>query len=366
MFFWSRKMNINMKGREIWIDYLKAIAIFLVVFNHLVGYQYAEFFSSTYNIFHIGIVGHIPIFWFCSGYLYKKIDVKTSIKKYFRRLIIPYLFFNFIGIFMGIILKHWKDFHIIIFSQRVFHFLFDPKVLFGIFFLKPTNRNAYMNSPTWFLVSLFVILVMFAILNKYLKDDKQLGIAILGLQVLNFILVTINAPSYFTINASMLGLCFFYVGYMFKKKNWKSYFEGKKHYFRNFKLMIILAFITIVLFFNQYHFWFFGGKYFNNVILSYVCAFSFMFFFVILTLMIKKQSKLILLISMNTIVIMGFDQYFRGYSKLIFKLTGIYPHMNIFIIFINACVIVLISTLIGMLLTRYVPVLVGQSKPKSK
>ena len=164
----------------------------------------------------------------------------------------------------------------------------------------------------------------------------------------------------------MLGLCFFYVGYMFKKKNWKSYFEGKKHYFRNFKLMIILAFITVVLFFNQYHFWFFGGKYFNNVILSYVCAFSFMFFFVILTLMIKKQSKLILLISMNTIVIMGFDQYFRGYSKLIFKLTGIYPHMNIFIIFINACVIVLISTLIGMLLTRYVPVLVGQSKPKSK
>ena len=49
MFFWSRKMNINMKGREIWIDYLKAIAIFLVVFNHLVGYQYAEFFSSTYK-----------------------------------------------------------------------------------------------------------------------------------------------------------------------------------------------------------------------------------------------------------------------------------------------------------------------------
>ena len=75
--------NITNKNREVWIDYLKVIAIFLVVFSHLVGYQYKDFFPSTFTIFHIGIAGHIPLFWFCSGYLYKIIGVKDSVKKYF-------------------------------------------------------------------------------------------------------------------------------------------------------------------------------------------------------------------------------------------------------------------------------------------
>ena len=82
---------------------------------------------------------------------------------------------------MGIALKHYMDFYTIIFSKEVFHFLFDFKVLFGIFTLHPTNRNAYMNSPTWFLVSLFLILIMFAILKKYTKNDKQLIISIIFL-----------------------------------------------------------------------------------------------------------------------------------------------------------------------------------------
>lgn len=359
-------MNINLSGRELWIDYLKVIAIFLIVFNHLVGYQYAEFFSSAYNIFHLGIVGHVALFWFCSGYLYKKIDVKDSIKKYFPRLIVPYLFFNFIGIFMGIILKHWKDFYIIIFSKRVFHYLLDYKVLSGIFLLYPNNRNAYMNSPTWFLVSLFIILVLFTILVKYTKNEKQLGISIFLLQVLNFGLVKFQVPSYFTINASLLGLCFFYVGYLFKKYNWKSYFDDKKYYLRNIVLMIILLASSIILFKSHYHFWFFGGSSSNNFILAYISTFSFMFFFIILTLMIHIESKLIYLVSINTLVVMGFDQYLRGYIKLILQFTGVYPHVNVFIIFINAVVIVLISTLFGIILTKYVPFLVGKSAPKSK
>lgn len=359
-------MAANKKGREIWIDYLKVIAIFLVVFNHLVGYQYKEFFLTTYNIFHIGIIGHIPIFWFCSGYLYKKIGVKDSVKKYFPRLIVPYLFLNLLGIFMGIVLKHWKDFYQIILSPRVFDFLLDPKVLKGIFLLKPTNRNAYMNSPTWFLVSLFVILVLFAILQRYTKDDKQLGIAVLALQVINYLLVTFDAPSYFTINASMLGIFFFYIGYMFRQYDWKTYFEGRKNYLRNIVILVLTGTVSMILFKFHFHFWFFGGKYFNSAVLSYMSALAFMIFFIVLTIMIQRENKLVLLVSVNTLVIMGFDQYFRGYSKLILDITGLLPHVNVVVIFINALVIVLVSTGLAMLLTKYAPRLIGKAPKKTK
>ena len=218
-----------------------------------------------------------------------------------------------------------------------------------------------MNSPTWFLVSLFIIIILFTVLLRYTKNNKQLFICVLSLQIINFVLLTLKIPSYLTLNSSLLGLAFFFLGYIFKNYNLKRFFENKKDYLRNILLIIVFATITVILYKNRCFFWFFGGSYQGNVLLAYLCAFSFLMIFIILTLMIKKENKLIYLISINTLCVMCFEQYMRGFSKLIFKSIGLYSHVNVLVLFIDACLIVLVATLFGMILTKYTPLLVGKS-----
>lgn len=104
-----------MKKRELWLDYIRAIACFMVAFIHFVEsmeqsgiidfggfYQWME--RTMYYI-------PVPIFFFCSGYLYqmgKPVDSMQaywkSIKSKLINLGIPYLFFVLLTIGMKYIL----------------------------------------------------------------------------------------------------------------------------------------------------------------------------------------------------------------------------------------------------------------------
>lgn len=84
------RMNANLtnkKEREIWADYVKAIAIYLMVLCHFnlnseIGKQFIWIF-------------HMPVFFLISGYFDKGLPFSMDIlKKDFRTLIIPYFFFS--------------------------------------------------------------------------------------------------------------------------------------------------------------------------------------------------------------------------------------------------------------------------------
>ena len=71
-------MNANSTKREIWIDNCKVIAIFLVVFGHLI--EQFPYIHSQFPTLLIVTTIHMPIFFFCSGYLFKPIKIKTALK----------------------------------------------------------------------------------------------------------------------------------------------------------------------------------------------------------------------------------------------------------------------------------------------
>ena len=61
-----------MRERKYWIDYLKAIAIYLVILGHLPDELHIKWGIYLF---------HMPLFFIISGYLYKPRKVKDEIKK---------------------------------------------------------------------------------------------------------------------------------------------------------------------------------------------------------------------------------------------------------------------------------------------
>jgi len=94
-------MVILSKQRIEWVDWLKAICIFLVVWTHynipIVLKQYI-------------VTVHVPIFFFLAGFLNRNtsLDLKSYIKRFVRSIIIPYFS---IGLFVWIIWAFKENIH---------------------------------------------------------------------------------------------------------------------------------------------------------------------------------------------------------------------------------------------------------------
>lgn len=77
------------KKREIWLDYLKCIAVFLVVWGHILLNCVTN--DLKYNVAGIIYAIHIPLFLVISGYLIKDKPISATLKIIFKRFIIPYI-----------------------------------------------------------------------------------------------------------------------------------------------------------------------------------------------------------------------------------------------------------------------------------
>ncbi|MGL6108202.1 acyltransferase family protein, partial [Romboutsia sp.] len=81
------------KNNLYFVDNLKVILIFLVVFGHLIE-RYIETNSTLMGIYMFIYSFHMPLFVFISGFLSKNIN--KSRKIFFKSLLVPYVIFNII------------------------------------------------------------------------------------------------------------------------------------------------------------------------------------------------------------------------------------------------------------------------------
>ena len=77
------------KKREVWLDYLKCIAVFLVVWGHILLNCVTN--NHKYNVAGIIYATHIPLFLVISGYLIKDKPIIATLKIIFKRFVIPYI-----------------------------------------------------------------------------------------------------------------------------------------------------------------------------------------------------------------------------------------------------------------------------------
>lgn len=336
--------NGNVTKREIWVDYLKAIAIFLVIFPHL-GVNDKFFITS--------MIINIPLFFFCSGYLYKQIEIKKAFKKYFYRLIIPYICFNIFEFVFETLLEHHESA-----SAFLHNLISNFDITYLITFFTVDVHGTHFNMMTWYLIALFVVLILFTTLKQYLKNDKQLVATMLILVALAYLLNMFELQIPWEINGALVGIAFFFVGYLFKKYKLHEFMSSNN--ILNFIILITFPLVSVILALKGNKFsWFVGGIY-GNILLSYASSFLLLFFMILVTYTLQNRNKLIYLISVNTLTIMGLGVSAIKLSDKTMKLSSLNTVDKI----VLTALILIILAIVGELLTRYVPIIVGRKKLK--
>lgn len=253
-------------GRELWIDYMKAIACLSVLTFHVIyGLQNAGLkcdFVLT-NIKNICGFFQIPIFLFASGYLYgKKVwkqhencsgaNILGSVKEYFdftgKKLInlgIPYVVFSAVYYFINVT-----------FASSV-NFTYTPKDLIGIYH---TPLAQY-----WYLFASLLIFLAIPVLERLFQNEILVLAFLITWKFINmFFISETNYDYYFAQYA-----CFFYLGTLYCRHYEAVSFKKTKP-----RAWIFSSLLLIALYASPYFFqW---GQAFDVVILFLVVLFLFL------------------------------------------------------------------------------------------
>lgn len=190
-----------------YLDYARVFVMYLVIFGHLLLFDDLSIRPYIYSF-------HMPFFFLVSGMLHKNRD-GISWKKYWKTLIVPFLFFNLVFFILWPLcweIGIWGPSSRFDGSDGLLH-------IYLVFF-----KNTFVNllygkapdGPTWFLLALLWC--------KILTDciSKNLWKALIFLCVLAVIalleLFILNHRSFLRINNALMVLPFFYCGFRYKKE----------------------------------------------------------------------------------------------------------------------------------------------------
>jgi fucose 4-O-acetylase-like acetyltransferase len=203
-------MDVSSRNKS--IDFLKAIAIFFVIYGHSISHidigQKSYWYNYQYKFIYIF---HMPLFIFISGYLLKikredKIVQFVTMKA--KRLIVP-----------AMVMTPFVWFAEIIFHKNAEINIVKKFITFAIF-------------DFWYLKCLFVCSVLVFLIEKYLKNKIWL-LLLLPIMITNII----SLPYYVNFMYP-----FFILGYLMKNKILLLYKQYKIFFCCIFSLVFILAY----------------------------------------------------------------------------------------------------------------------------
>lgn len=212
--------------RILWLDILRILAAFMVVFIHspkaIEGME-SNIYYAMYNYIMLPCV---PLFFIISGYLLlpTKENMFPFLKKRMTRIVFPLLFWSIIILIIG---HHnsWKDFF-----QNLFYIPFFQKV----------------NGHYWFLYSLISIYLVLPIVSAWLRtaEQRELEFALyLWLFVSALPFLNILLPNVFDGNGDYFNFLYYnagFLGYFFLGYYLKSY-KKKNMLLKSFVLMLITS-----------------------------------------------------------------------------------------------------------------------------
>ncbi len=227
-----------MKERNCLIDVMRGIGIILVLLGH----------RSLPNIMVKMIYAfHMPLFFFISGYLYRKCEFGKFVSNKIKKIIIPYIIFWLISAIIGFFAYK---------SGIIDNFDFDKLVEQFVYY----TPNGFWNGPLWFLPCLFVVEILFCFINQYLNKYSSL-ISFFVIPFLGYLCSRYNIYLIFKIDIAFTGLFFYSLGnYISNKRKLTNKFNKK--YF----LLDIPIFIISIFKFNNLIVQMIIGKYGNYIL----------------------------------------------------------------------------------------------------
>lgn len=313
------------------VDYLKAIAIILVVFGHSITYYnryHAPNFilNMTYNFIYSF---HVCLFFLIAGYFCTTRE--GYLKERFFRILLPSYFFSILKVVYAHIIS--SDFsHTGTLNGDIIEAL-----LYG--------------QQYWFCYSLFTMYVIAFFFVK--AKPKSLLIAIIAFVLLNimFEIIGVNMTNLFQIQNTVYFIIYFLAGMVIRKRADQGYTIDMLT--MDNRILIIILAISISVGFIPY-FKFMEKCSFLRVIL----AFSMMLLVYYFSLWVENRSIktvdcFLEVIARYTLQIMLIEPFYR---VVLFKIINIFIDINAIIVFVIAIINVLVC-IISCLVVEKIPVL---------
>lgn len=204
-----------MKTRKNYLDVLRGIGAILVIVGHLVDYN-SKLKVIIYSF-------HIPLFFFISGYLYKKNTTKQQIINKSKSIIIPYFIFMFLSIIVNNDLNSNLDI---------------TDFLINILYLKGT---IIWNSSLWFLPVFYFTSILYTIIDNR-KANNRNYLYILFVLIIGIILMKYKIILPFGLHIVPFSIVFYYSGILANKININVFMQKK-----NTLMFFCLTVLTILL-----------------------------------------------------------------------------------------------------------------------
>lgn len=201
----TKDITLSEKSRIHFLDVSRSIAAFLVVFAHC-------FINNSEVRLYI-YAFHMPFFFLVSGMLHKS----SNYKKYFRKLLLPTVFFIAIFILLSVPL-YWSG----IWNYEAqfghplpstFVSIFTEEVKLTIFYL--VSGGKFANHYCWFLIVLFEVKILADWIIKIESKINRLLILFFYLLIFG-VLVKSHTKHLWIIN-SFMAFPFYYIGIKSKK-----------------------------------------------------------------------------------------------------------------------------------------------------
>ncbi|MDD2434813.1 MAG: acyltransferase family protein [Bacilli bacterium] len=332
-----------MKKRVYWIDNLRGLAMIFVVIGHMP-------INSTLKIYLYSF--HVPLFFIISGISYglskNEVTIQEYLKKMFKRLIIPYFLLNLFLAplwYLNSVVLAGYDISI---TSPILGTLYSNQLWKGMF-----------SNVTWFLPALFIVSIIFKIIDYQFKRYRDKTIMVGGITLVGIILYLLNIKMVtpWHLQTCLIALSFYYLGYLYIKK---------QEFIDKWISSKIKPFMVIILFVVGYLLATKNGKIsmhannYSNIIVFYLG--SIITSYAIIRLMKgTKEIKSLTFIGVNTLVymavhcpIMRFFNYGSSYS---------HEFLNNCPITSGIIIMILIIPLI-LLVNRFLPFIIGKKQLK--
>ncbi len=151
-----------MKNKRLsWLDSLRGFGIILITLGHLGCFELLERYIYSF---------HVPLFFFISGYLYRRgtQPLSTYIKKKTLTILVPFLTWTFLSTMVNVVLGY----DIIPLIKRAL----------------TINGQLTWNSPLWFLLVLYFVEVLFTLLDRA-NERTHFKMIIFAVSLIIFVLI---------------------------------------------------------------------------------------------------------------------------------------------------------------------------------
>lgn len=300
-------------------DILKGIGIILVMIGHAV---------PTYGLIYNWIYGfHMPLFFVCAGFFFKEKPIIPATIKDIKGLIIPWTTFSLFLVSCATLLQ--------IISNGA-----------GIV-IQPLDENCWVLYYTiWFLIAMFLVRLLYRILNRCQKNVVINIVAFGGYLVAYLLrLLDINLP--FFIDSSMGMLLFFHIGYCFKSSE-----IYEKRIPICVSLSLILLYTVLIVALKP------SVNIKENLFPLYLLFLSMVPIFALYQLCCRIDSKFLMRCGVASLTIMGLHHPI--YDVMMFPLMNRLPLPNI----VEELMIVIITLFVVLfadkLINKYAPFLLGK------